>query len=87
MEEGHADPVDIRRQDRYSAMHFAAEAGSIGCIRILLKYGAPDRPRNVDGTTPYDLAHENKKADVVKFLSEYTYWSHDILLHWLIESE
>lgn len=54
-------------------MHFAAEAGSIGCIRILLKYGAPDRPRNVDGTTPYDLAHENKKADVVKFLSEYTY--------------
>ena len=70
LEEGHADPVDIRKQDRYSAMHYAAESGSLSCIRALLKYGAPARPRNVAGATPFDLASDNNRADVVKFLSK-----------------
>ena len=67
---GRASPVDICKHNRYSPMHVAAEEGSIECIRALLIHAAPDRPRDIHGRIPYELAKENNRTNVVRFLGK-----------------
>lgn len=66
---GHPNLVDICKHNRYSAMHTAAEEGSVECLRLLLTHGAPDRPRESKGLIPFELAKDKNRENVVKFLS------------------
>ena len=59
------DRLDI---NGYSPLHYAALAGSIRCVRILLSVGANARAKNRDGITPLDLAAGEGRLEVVKEL-------------------
>jgi len=66
---GHASPVSVCKHNGYSPMHLAAIEGNLDCIRVLIKYGAPDRPQDNNKCIPFELAKEHNKLNVVKFLS------------------
>lgn len=42
--------------DGSTALHEAASAGALPCVRVLLRYGADARARRFDGFTPADVA-------------------------------
>jgi len=38
--------LPLCQEERLTAMHYAAASGSVACIRLLIKHGAPVRPRD-----------------------------------------
>ena len=42
--------------------------GHLDCVTLLLHYGSPDRPRDVEANIPAELAQQNNRLDVVKYL-------------------
>lgn len=51
-----------------SALHVAAQSGSLNCVKLLTAMGGEVSTRNLAGSTPLDLARLNNHADVIAYL-------------------
>ena len=49
-------PVDERDEDDHTALHWAADCGSVECVRSLIGKGALIDAQNVDGSSPLHMA-------------------------------
>jgi ankyrin repeat protein len=58
----------VDTQFQSTAVHFAAEAGSIYCLKVLQKSGASFSVKNKNGNSPLHVAALNGKEDVFMFL-------------------
>lgn len=54
--------------DKNTPLHLAAQSGLLGCVELLLAYGAPVLVKNASGKTPCDLASDNDHVVIVKLL-------------------
>jgi len=65
-----ADPDTARSAGVYgmTPLHWASRAGSLACVKMLLKRGAPVDARNKARRTPLQLAAERGRVDAVKLL-------------------
>jgi len=53
---------------RYTPLHLAAIRGKLGMVKLLVKAGAIINARDGNGCTPLDLAKEQNKYRVAKYL-------------------
>lgn len=60
--------VDLKDRDDATALHYAASAGNLNSVRLLLAAGATPGLKNKQGSTPLDLARRNGHSDVVEAL-------------------
>lgn len=61
-------PVDRLGPKGRSALHYAAAAGFLKVMTLLLDHGADASLRDASGATPLDLARQNKKGEAVALL-------------------
>ncbi len=61
-------------------LHIAANNGDLATVRILVKNGADIGARNKKEQTPYDLAKEQNKQDVVDYLKMVETFANSIIL-------
>ncbi len=66
----HADP-NLRDIAGVTALHYAARAGHVNAVRMLISYGAKPSIATSTGWTAIDLAMRERHVDVVNFLSQY----------------
>jgi hypothetical protein len=59
--------------DKNTPLHLAAQSGLLGCVELLLAYGAPVLVKNASGKTPCDLASDNDHVVIVKLLESKMY--------------
>ncbi len=64
-----ADPDLVDREERFTALMFAAAEGQAGVVRALLSYGADSGLTDVDGDTALDFAARNGHREVARMLS------------------
>jgi ankyrin repeat protein len=64
------DGVDVNSTDKdgYTALHYAASGGSVGCCRLLLTQGADINVRSVNGCTPLYMAAQSGYTKTVNEL-------------------
>lgn len=54
----------------YQPLHYAAHSGkSLELVQLLVKKGANINARNKDGKRPIDLARQNRRDDIAKWLA------------------
>ncbi|MCC6696353.1 MAG: ankyrin repeat domain-containing protein [Candidatus Hydrogenedentes bacterium] len=65
-----ADPGIVEAADESGAtlLHFAAAAGRVDVVKLLLDKGADPNVANYDGETPLDLAEEVKASQEIRDL-------------------
>lgn len=68
LSKGGASPVDTCKKNHVSPIHIAAELGHLDCVKLLLEYGSPDRPKDSEANIPAMLAEKNKNFDIVEYL-------------------
>jgi hypothetical protein len=65
--------VNAPRNDRFTALHFAAQRGMVEVVRVLLEHGADVGAETGGGRTAFQLAgeEEGEGTEIKKLLSEY----------------
>ncbi len=66
-----ANPTERDLNDNSVPLHIAALNNNFICIKALLKFGVPDKPRTLDNKTPLDLAIANNHVDSIRILRSY----------------
>ncbi len=64
-------PIDLVNNTGFSALHHAAEAGSLGAAGALIAAGADVNLPNRAGATPLDTAIERENFEVAELLMEH----------------
>ena len=64
------DEINCQTKGGMSSLHAVAEAGHIGCLKLLLMAEADKTLKDKDGKTPLDLATHAKKIASVKILTK-----------------
>lgn len=70
LDRAHCSVIAVCMHNRWTPLHSAAEAGNVDCARLLLNKGAPDRPRDSKQDIPYDLAKQNNRTDMIRYLGK-----------------
>lgn len=66
----HGARVNVTDHQKNTPLHYAAQAGNLQSVRILVNAGARPTTTNQQGETPRSLAESHRHRSVVKFLSE-----------------
>jgi ankyrin repeat protein len=62
--------VDEQQQGGFTALHAAAQNGSLPLVQLLLEYGANPDVRNDEGLSAMDFAHRRGHIEVVRALEQ-----------------
>lgn len=66
------NPIERNLNDmNYTPLHLAARANKFYCVKILLDYGVPDKPRSTLDMIPLDLAIEMNNTESIELLDSY----------------
>jgi tyrosine-protein kinase len=76
-----ANPTERDLNDNSVPLHVAALNNNFICIKALLKFGVPDKPRTLDNKTPLDLAIAANHVDSIRILRSYEPKKIKIKLH------
>lgn len=60
--------IDVQDVDGQSALHVAASIGNLECVKYLIKAGADNTLRDVQGLTPLQIAENACFPDCVEVL-------------------
>ena len=63
-----ADPLLADREERFTALMFAAAEGQTEVVRMLLSHGSDPSMVDVDGDTALDFAMKNGHSEAVALL-------------------
>lgn len=66
----HVDQDFLKRQDadQLNALHYAANAGNLAKVKLLVEAGVPHDTKDKDGATPLEYAKNIGASDVVNYL-------------------
>ncbi|KAF8494849.1 hypothetical protein F5888DRAFT_1947553 [Russula emetica] len=67
----HGADVNALGSDRFTALHTAAQTGTIEVVRVLLEHGADVGAETEDGKTAFQLARGEEGTGIKKLLSEH----------------
>ena len=62
------DNIDVRTEDQFTALHYAAIKNSLLAMELLVSLGARIDVQNLDGETPLRLAAQNGHLEAVRYL-------------------
>jgi ankyrin repeat protein len=73
LEHPNINPIERNLRDmNYTPLHLAAKTNKFYCVKILLDYGVPDKPRSTLDMTPLDLAIEMSNIESIEILKSYS---------------
>jgi serine/threonine protein kinase len=79
---GERDLASLRGANAWTPLHFAAHAGQVHCVEVLISWGADtEATTELEGWTPLHLAAQRGHAEVVRYCLETSPESRDAVDH------